>query len=170
MGRRDLGALDPLASSRGSDNTDKSSLFVFSRTCKLRTDGFFIRTETAENGHERGNRSVWDLRSGYSLKSVQQSRWSVNLIWRKYWGGRTQDWHWMRWPLYILQGWEPDNYHLEATVFIRKRLGSPGPTAEMPVIRYDAIYTILRGRWCDTIVLNVHAVAEDRSADTENGF
>jgi hypothetical protein len=31
-------------------------------------------------------------------------------------------------------------------------------------------YTILRGRWCNITVVNVHAPCEDRSEDIKNGF
>jgi hypothetical protein len=31
-------------------------------------------------------------------------------------------------------------------------------------------YIILRGRWCDIIVLNVHAPAEDKSNDVKDRF
>jgi hypothetical protein len=31
-------------------------------------------------------------------------------------------------------------------------------------------YIILRGRWCDTIVLNVHAPTEDRIDDIKESF
>jgi hypothetical protein len=31
-------------------------------------------------------------------------------------------------------------------------------------------YITLRGRWCDIIVLNVHAPAEDKCDDTKDSF
>jgi hypothetical protein len=31
-------------------------------------------------------------------------------------------------------------------------------------------YLILRGRWCDTIILNVHASTEDKIDDTKDKF
>jgi hypothetical protein len=31
-------------------------------------------------------------------------------------------------------------------------------------------YIILRGRWCNIIVLNVHAPCEDKSADVKDSF
>ena len=31
-------------------------------------------------------------------------------------------------------------------------------------------YTVLRGRWCNIIVLNVHAPSEDKSDDSKNSF
>jgi exonuclease III len=31
-------------------------------------------------------------------------------------------------------------------------------------------YTILRGRWCDIIVLNVHGPTEDKINDTKDSF
>jgi hypothetical protein len=32
------------------------------------------------------------------------------------------------------------------------------------------LYIILRGSWCDSIVLNVHALIEDESDDTKDSF
>jgi hypothetical protein len=32
------------------------------------------------------------------------------------------------------------------------------------------VYIILRGRWCDIIVLNVHAPTEDKSDDVNDSF
>jgi hypothetical protein len=31
-------------------------------------------------------------------------------------------------------------------------------------------YIVLRGRWCNIIVLNVHAPSEDKSDDSKNSF
>jgi hypothetical protein len=32
------------------------------------------------------------------------------------------------------------------------------------------LYIILRGCWCDIIILNIHAPTEDKSSDTEDIF
>jgi hypothetical protein len=51
---------------------------------------------------------------------------------------------------------------------VRKRIISAITTAEFVSDRMS--YTILRGRWCHIIVLNVHARTDDKIGDMKDTF
>jgi exonuclease III len=60
------------------------------------------------------------------------------------------------------------DYQLGTGFFIHKRIVSVIRRVEF--ISDRMLYIILRGRWCNIIVLNVHAPWEDRSDDAEDSF
>jgi len=53
-------------------------------------------------------------------------------------------------------------------VFVHHRIVSAVKRTEFVSDRMS--YIVLRGRWCNIIVLNVHAPNEDKSDDSKNSF
>jgi hypothetical protein len=56
-------------------------------------------------------------------------------------------------------------HEFDTGFFVHKRIISAGKWASNRMS-----YIILRGRWCDIIVLNVHAPTEDKTDDVKNSF
>jgi hypothetical protein len=56
----------------------------------------------------------------------------------------------------------------EQGLFVHHRIVSAVKRVEFDRDRVS--YIVLRGRWCNIIVLNVHAPSEDKSNDSEDGF
>jgi hypothetical protein len=52
--------------------------------------------------------------------------------------------------------------------FVYKRIISAVKSVEFVSVRMS--YIILRGRWCHSIVLNVHASTEDKTDDVKDSF
>jgi hypothetical protein len=61
-----------------------------------------------------------------------------------------------------------ENRHIGTGFFVHKRIISAGRRVEFVSDRRS--YIMLRGRWCNTGVLNVHAPCEDRSDDVKDSF
>jgi exonuclease III len=59
-------------------------------------------------------------------------------------------------------------YRLGTGLYVRKRIVSAVRRVEFISGRMP--YIILRGRWCNIIVLNVHAPCEDKSDDVKDSF
>ena len=61
-----------------------------------------------------------------------------------------------------------ENYHLGTGFFLHHRILSAVKTVEFVSDRMS--YIVLRGRWCNIIVLNVLAPSEEKSDDSKHGF
>ena len=53
-------------------------------------------------------------------------------------------------------------------VFVHQRIASAAKTVEFVSDRVS--YIVLRGRWCNIIVLNVHAPSEEKSDEAKDSF
>jgi exonuclease III len=65
-------------------------------------------------------------------------------------------------------GKRSENQELGTGFCVHKRIISA--VKKVGFVSYEVSYIILRGRWCDIIVLNVHAPTEDKTNDTKYGF
>jgi hypothetical protein len=90
------------------------------------------------------------------LVSVQEVRWEK-------WGGteRAEDY-----MFFYANGNE--DHQLGTGFFVHKRIISAVRRVEFVSDRMS--YIILRGRWCNIVVLNVNAPCEDKSDDVKDSF
>jgi hypothetical protein len=65
-------------------------------------------------------------------------------------------------------GKENEHHELGAGFFVHKRIISA--VKEVEIVSDRMSYVILRGRWCNIIVLNVHATTEDKIDDIKESF
>jgi len=61
-----------------------------------------------------------------------------------------------------------ENYQLGTGSFVHHRIISAVKRLECVSVRMS--YIVLRGRWCNIIVLNVHAPIEEKSDDSKDSF
>ena len=70
--------------------------------------------------------------------------------------------------LYFFLWKRNENHQLRTGVFVHQRIASAVKGVEFVSDRVS--YIVLRGRWCNIIVLNVHAPSEDKSDDSKDTF
>jgi len=61
-----------------------------------------------------------------------------------------------------------ENNQLGTVVCVQHRVASAGKRVEF--VSGRMLYVVLRGRWCNIIVLNVHAPSEEKSDDSKDSF
>jgi exonuclease III len=115
---------------------------------------------------------TWNVRSLYrigSLKTVVRDlgRYKLDLVgiqevkWKKGGTERAEDY-----TFFCGQG--NGDHQLRRGFFVHKRIVSAVRKVEFISDRMS--YIILRGRWCNIIVLNMHAPCEDRGDDVKGSF
>jgi hypothetical protein len=70
--------------------------------------------------------------------------------------------------LYIFYGEENGDHQLGTGFFVHRKIVSA--VRKVDFISDRMSYVILRGCWCNIIVLNVHAPCEDKGDDIKNSF
>jgi hypothetical protein len=68
----------------------------------------------------------------------------------------------------FLYGNGTEDHRLGTDFFLHKRIISAVRRVEFVSDRMS--YIILRGHWCNTVVMNVHAPCEDKSNDVKDSF
>jgi exonuclease III len=115
---------------------------------------------------------MWTVRSLYrvgSLKTVARElgKYKLDLVgvqevrWEKEGTRRAEDYT-------FFYGQGNEDHQLETGVLVHKRIISAVRRVEFVSDRM--LYIILRGRWCNIIVVNVHSPCEDKSNDVKGSF
>jgi len=70
----------------------------------------------------------------------------------------------------FLSGKGTENHKLGNKFFLHHRTVSAVKTVEFVSDRMLYILVVLRGRWCNIVVLNVHAPSEEKSGESKTVF
>jgi hypothetical protein len=65
-------------------------------------------------------------------------------------------------------GKENDNHQLRTVYFVHQSITSA--VKRVDYVNDRVSYIVLRGRWCNIIVLNVHAQGEEKSDESKESF
>jgi hypothetical protein len=114
---------------------------------------------------------AWNVRSPYrpgSLMTVEKeiSKYKLNLVvvqvrWDR--GGTKPAGEYT-----LFYGRGNENHKLGTGFFVHKRIISA--VMGVKFVSARMLYIILRGRWCDILLLNVHASTEDKMDDVKDSF
>ena len=124
-----------------------------------------LSLETKQSGGKLLHHS--DLRGGECFAARDLARYKLNLVgvqevrWEK---GET-----VRAGEYIFfYGKGNENHQLGTVFFVHQRTASAVKRVEF--VRDRVSYIVQRGRWCNIIVLNVHAPSEEESDESKDSF
>jgi hypothetical protein len=70
----------------------------------------------------------------------------------------------------FLYGNRNEDHQIGTGFFVRKRIIRVPAVRRVECVSDRMSYSILRGRWCNVAVLNVHAPCEDKSDDVKDSF